>query len=99
MGRDTQCHDARRFPAINSQRPRAWRLDALQRTAWARGQSVHGGHSGGHGLGKTLIPAGFDEVSGEVINLTIGNGHRVVKGRRRAWCGIQRQRARAMDPA
>ncbi len=54
----------------------------LAAPAWARGQSVHGGHSGSHGLGKTLIPAGFDEVSGEVINLTIGSGHRIVEGRR-----------------
>lgn len=29
-----------------------------------------------------LIPAGFDEVSGGVTNLTIGSGHRVVQGRR-----------------
>ncbi|OYY66031.1 copper resistance system multicopper oxidase [Sphingomonas sp. 28-62-11] len=54
----------------------------LAAPAWARGQSVHGKHAGGHGGGKTLIPAGFDEVSGEVINLTIGNGHRIVEGRR-----------------
>ena len=54
----------------------------LAAPAWARGQSVHAGHSGSHGSGKTLIPAGFDEVSGEVINLTIGNGHRIVEGRR-----------------
>lgn len=47
--------------------------------AWARGQSVHGGHGGGGG--KALIPAGFDEVSGEVINLSIGSGHRIVEGR------------------
>lgn len=43
--------------------------------AWARGHSVHGG-------GDTLIPAGFDEVSGEIINLSIGSGHRIVEGRR-----------------
>lgn len=46
--------------------------------AWARGQSLHGGH----GRGGALIPAGFDEVSGEVIDLTIGSGHRIVEGRR-----------------
>jgi len=43
--------------------------------AWARGHSVHGG-------GDTLIPAGFDEVSGEIIDLSIGSGHRIVEGRR-----------------
>lgn len=50
--------------------------------AWARGKSVHRGHSTGHGGDKTLIPAGFDEVSGEVIDLSIGNGYRIVEGRR-----------------
>ncbi len=50
--------------------------------AWARGKSVHRGHSTGHGGGKTLIPAGFDEVSGDVIDLRIGNGYRIVAGRR-----------------
>lgn len=49
--------------------------------AWARGQSVHGGHGSGAG-GANLIPAGFDEVSGEVIELAIGSGHRIVEGRR-----------------
>ena len=43
--------------------------------AWARGHSVHGG-------ADTLIPAGFDEVSGKTINLSIGSGHRIVEGRR-----------------
>ena len=43
--------------------------------AWAQGHSVHGG-------GDTLIPAGFDEVSGKVIDLSIGAGHRIVEGRR-----------------
>jgi CopA family copper-resistance protein len=46
--------------------------------AWARGQSVHGSH----GSDKALIPAGFDEVAGEVIDLTIASGHRIVEGRR-----------------
>ncbi|MFZ4748402.1 MAG: hypothetical protein ACOYLK_16210, partial [Sphingomonas sp.] len=41
----------------------------LAAPAWARGQSVHGGHLVGQGGRKTLISAGFDEVSGEVINL------------------------------
>jgi CopA family copper-resistance protein len=50
----------------------------LAMPAWAQGQSVHrGGHGGG-----PLIPAGFDEVSGAVIDLTIGSGHRIVEGRR-----------------
>jgi CopA family copper-resistance protein len=47
--------------------------------AWAQGHSMHGG---GHGTGGPLIPAGFSEVSGDVINLTIGSGHRMVEGRR-----------------
>ncbi len=59
----------------------------LATPAWARGQNMHAGHGGhrGHGGGaggKTLIPAGFDEVSGDVINLSIGNGHRIIEGRR-----------------
>ena len=47
--------------------------------AWAQGHNVH---RGGHSRGGQLIPAGFDEVSGEAINLTIGSGHRIVEGRR-----------------
>ena len=47
--------------------------------AWAQGHSMH---SGGHGRGGPLIPAGFDEVRGPVIDLSIGSGHRVVQGRR-----------------
>jgi CopA family copper-resistance protein len=47
--------------------------------AWARGNSVHGR---GHGGGNTLIPAGFDELTGTVIDLTVGNGFRIVEGRR-----------------
>ena len=59
----------------------------LATPAWARGQNLHAGH-GGHGGrgggsgGKTLIPAGFDEVSGDIINLSIGAGHRIIEGRR-----------------
>ncbi len=56
----------------------------LAMPAWAQGHSVHRGH-GGHGRhtrGGPLIPAGFDEVSGEVINLSVGSGHRIVEGRR-----------------
>ena len=40
--------------------------------AWARGASLNGRH----------IRAGFDEVSGASIDLTIGEGPRVVQGRR-----------------
>ena len=47
--------------------------------AWAQGHSVHGGS---HGRGGPLIPAGFGELSGDVINLTVGSGHRIVEGRR-----------------
>ncbi len=42
--------------------------------AWARGQSMH------HGAG--MIRAGFDEVAGPVVDLTIGEGSRIVEGRR-----------------
>jgi CopA family copper-resistance protein len=58
---------------------------ALAVPAWAQGHSVHrGGHAGhgSHGRGGPLIPAGFDEVSGDSINLTVGSGHRIVEGRR-----------------
>ena len=54
----------------------------LAAPAWARGESMHRGHSTGQSAGKTLIPAGFDEVSGDVIDLSIGNGFRIVEGRR-----------------
>lgn len=47
--------------------------------AWAQGHSVHGGS---HGRGGPRIPAGFGELHGEVIDLTVGSGHRVVEGRR-----------------
>ena len=46
---------------------------ALALPAWARGGDLHGGGS---------IRAGFDEVSGRDIALTIGEGPRVVQGRR-----------------
>lgn len=41
--------------------------------AWARGRSLHGGGA---------IRAGFDEVSGPVIDLAVGAGMRLVQGRR-----------------
>ena len=46
---------------------------ALALPAWARGADLHGGGS---------IRPGFDEVSGRDIALTIGEGPRVVQGRR-----------------
>ena len=46
---------------------------ALAIPAWARGADLHGGGP---------IRAGFDEVSGREIALTIGEGPRVVQGRR-----------------
>lgn len=54
---------------------------ALALPAWAQGHSVHAGNRG-PGRGGPLIPAGFDEVSGAVINLSVGSGHRIVEGRR-----------------
>ena len=47
--------------------------------AWAQGHSVHGGS---HGRGGPLIPAGFGELRGDVIDLAVGSGHRIVEGRR-----------------
>jgi len=47
--------------------------------AWAQGHSLH--RRGKHG-GGAPIRAGFDEVSGEVIDLVVGEGPRVVQGRR-----------------
>ncbi|PKP95851.1 MAG: copper resistance system multicopper oxidase [Alphaproteobacteria bacterium HGW-Alphaproteobacteria-14] len=47
--------------------------------AWAQGHSVHGGS---HGRGGPQIPAGFGELRGDVIDLTVGSGHRIVEGRR-----------------
>jgi CopA family copper-resistance protein len=45
---------------------------ALAIPAWARGADAHGG----------VIRPGFDEVSGSEIALTIGQGSRIVQGRR-----------------
>src|SRR3546814_2990581 len=45
---------------------------ALALPAWARGADLYGG----------FIRPGFDEVSGRDISLTIGEGPRVVQGRR-----------------
>lgn len=47
--------------------------------AWAQGHSMHGGS---HGRGGPRIPAGFNEVRGPEVNLSIGSGHRIVQGRR-----------------
>jgi CopA family copper-resistance protein len=48
--------------------------------AWAQGHSVHRG--GSHGKGGPRIPAGFGELSGDVIDLAVGSGHRIIEGRR-----------------
>jgi CopA family copper-resistance protein len=48
--------------------------------AWAQGHSVHRG--GTHGKGGPRIPAGFGELSGDVIDLAVGSGHRIIEGRR-----------------
>ena len=51
--------------------------------AWAQGHSI-GGHSG-HGIprrGAATIRAGFDEVRGEIIDLAVRDGLRIVEGRR-----------------
>lgn len=50
--------------------------------AWAQGHSIHQGHGGRHGRGGPRIPAGFGELRGEVIDLSVGSGHRIVEGRR-----------------
>ncbi len=50
----------------------------LATPAWALGHSMHGALRGDGGL----IHAGFDTVSGAVIDLTIGSGQRLVEGRR-----------------
>jgi len=47
-------------------------LGASAMPAWARGADVH----------NSMIRPGFDEVSGRDIALTIGDGRRVVQGRR-----------------
>ena len=40
-------------------------------------------HRGGtHGKGGPRIPAGFGELSGDVIDLAVGSGHRIIEGRR-----------------
>ncbi len=40
-------------------------------------------HRGGTlGKGGPRIPAGFGELSGDVIDLTVGSGHRIIEGRR-----------------
>jgi CopA family copper-resistance protein len=44
--------------------------------AWAQGHNLHRHRSG------APIRVGFDEVSGEVIDLTVGEGPRVVQGRK-----------------
>ena len=52
--------------------------------AWAQGHSI-GGHSGGHSVprrGAATIKAGFDEVSGKVIDLAVRDGLRIIEGRR-----------------
>jgi CopA family copper-resistance protein len=52
--------------------------------AWAQGHSI-GGHGGGHGVSKrgaATIRAGFDEVRGEVIDLAVRDGLRIIEGRR-----------------
>ena len=47
---------------------------------WAQGHSI-GGHSVPR-RGRETIRAGFDEVSGEVIDLAVRDGLRIVEGRR-----------------
>ncbi|MDM7928012.1 copper resistance system multicopper oxidase [Blastomonas fulva] len=54
-------------------------IGVLAVPAWAQGHSMHGGS---HGSGGPRIPAGFDEVRGPEVNLSIGSGHRIVQGRR-----------------
>ncbi len=52
--------------------------------AWAQGHSI-GGHGGGHSVstrGAATIRAGFDEVRGEVIDLAVRDGLRIIEGRR-----------------
>lgn len=48
--------------------------------AWAQGHSI-GGHSVAR-RGRATIRAGFDEVSGEVIDLAVRDGLRIIEGRR-----------------
>ncbi|MFY8048561.1 MAG: copper resistance system multicopper oxidase, partial [Erythrobacter sp.] len=44
--------------------------------AWAQGHSMH------RQRGGPPIRAGFDAVSGDVIDLAVGHGERVVQGRK-----------------
>jgi FtsP/CotA-like multicopper oxidase with cupredoxin domain len=44
--------------------------------AWAQGRSLHRRHN------ETPIRAGFDEVEGSVIDLAVGEGQRIVQGRK-----------------
>ncbi len=48
--------------------------------AWAQGHSLHRGQ--GHGRGGAPIRVGFDQLSGAVIDLAVGEGPRVVQGRK-----------------
>lgn len=52
--------------------------------AWAQGHGMsHGGHGGSHRMPKgPLIPAGFGVLTGQEIELTVGDGLREVAGRR-----------------
>ncbi len=48
--------------------------------AWAQGHSMRRGHGVGHG--GAPIRTGFDQVSGAVIDLAVGEGPRMVQGRK-----------------
>ncbi len=48
--------------------------------AWAQGHSMRRGH--GVGNGGAPIRVGFDQVSGAVIDLAVGEGERIVQGRK-----------------
>ena len=48
--------------------------------AWAQGHSMRRGHGVGHG--GAPIRTGFDQVSGAVIDLAVGEGPRTVQGRK-----------------
>lgn len=52
---------------------------ALAAPAWAMGSSIGGHHGRSHG-GRAIV-AGFGELSGDVIDLTVGAGPRTVQGR------------------
>jgi len=51
--------------------------------AWAQGHGMtHGGHGGSHRMPKgPLIPTGFGVLTGQEIDLTVGDGLREVAGR------------------